>query len=67
MMRFLRNLFGCSRREAAHDENWRREKAARAELRAQIEDQVRRIEKQAYSADAASRLIRGLKKDVTQW
>ena len=66
MMRFLRNLFGCGRHEAAHDEDWQREKAKRAELQAQIEDQVRRIEKQARNTDAAARLIRRLERDVTQ-
>ena len=66
MMRFLRNLFGCGRREAAHDEDWQREKAARAELQARIEDQVRQIEKQARNTDAAARLIRRLERDVTQ-
>lgn len=66
MMRFLRNVFGCGRQEAAHDEDWQREKAKRAELRAQIEDQVRQIERQAHKADAAARLIRRLERDVTQ-
>ena len=65
-MRFLRNLFGCGRREAAFDEDWQREKAARAELRLQISDELMRLENQAKTASAAARLIRRLERDVTQ-
>lgn len=66
MMRFLRVMLGCSRREAAHDEDFARCASDRAILRAEMQGQVREAVEAARKMEAAGRLLSGVKRDTTQ-
>lgn len=68
MMRFLRAMFGCSRRVAAYDEYYKRERANREAMQLEIRAQVEQLNRDARLAkNAADRLVAGLKRDVTRW
>lgn len=68
MMRFFRAIWGCSSRMAAYDEYYERERADRAVMQREIDDQLAKMMRHSKRAQtAADRLVAGFKRDTTRW
>lgn len=67
MMRFLRNVFGCSIREQAYEEEAEREAAARLAAQREIERRVKAMQAAARNMEATARLMDKFKKEAEEW